>query len=226
MGFSIFFVTLLPKWIYMQENLEISKYKKSLRGRIPEVAMKLFLANGINSVRMDDVAKQMGISKRTIYEIYDNKEALLFDVVVAHFKHRLVNMEFVLRKCTNVMEILLEVYRMKVADFKNTNPLFFTEMVRYPQLHQFLVEQNDHMRENSLQFMQRGIKEGYFRKDVNYEIAGLLFDAMGAYIMEKELYRKYSIEDIFRDIVFVSLRGMCTDKGIEAIDSMIDKVLK
>ena len=199
MGFSIFFVTLLPKWIYMQENLEISKYKKSLRGRIPEVAMKLFLANGINSVRMDDVAKQMGISKRTIYEIYDNKEAL---------------------------EILLEVYRMKVADFKNTNPLFFTEMVRYPQLHQFLVEQNDHMRENSLQFMQRGIKEGYFRKDVNYEIAGLLFDAMGAYIMEKELYRKYSIEDIFRNIVFVSLRGMCTDKGIEAIDSMIEKVLK
>jgi AcrR family transcriptional regulator len=188
--------------------------------------MKLFLANGINSVRMDDVAKQMGISKRTIYEIYDNKEALLFDVVVAHFKQRLVNMEFVLRKCTNVMEILLEVYRMKVADFKNTNPLFFTEMVRYPQLHQFLVEQNDHMRENSLLFMQRGIKEGYFRKDVNYEIAGLLFDAMGAYIMEKELYRKYSIEDIFRNIVFVSLRGMCTDKGIEAIDSMIDKVLK
>ena len=49
---------------------------------------------------------------------------------------------------------------------------------------------------------------------------------MGAYIMEKELYRKYSIEDIFRDIVFVSLRGMCTDKGIEAIDSMIEKVLK
>ena len=226
MGFSIFFVTLLPKWIYMQENLEISKYKKSLRGRIPEVAMKLFLANGINSVRMDDVAKQMGISKRTIYEIYDNKEALLFDVVVAHFKQRLDNMEFVLRKCNNVMEILLEVYRMKVADFKNTNPLFFTEMVRYPQLQQFLIEQNDHMRENSLRFMQRGIDEGYFRKDVNYEIAGLLFDAMGAYIMEKELYRKYSIEDIFRNIVFVSLRGMCTDKGIEAIDSMIEKVLK
>ena len=41
---------------------------------------------------MDDVAKEMGISKRTIYEIYDNKEALLFDVVVAHFKQRLDNM--------------------------------------------------------------------------------------------------------------------------------------
>ena len=36
--------------------------------------------------------------------------------------------------------------------------------------------------------VQRGIEEGYFRKDVNYEIAGLLFDAMGAYIMEKELF--------------------------------------
>jgi hypothetical protein len=99
-------------------------------------------------------------------------------------------------------------------------------MVRYPMLQTFLVEQNNHMRDNSLQFMQRGIQEGYFRKDVNYEIAGLLFDAMGLYIMEKELYRKYSIEDIFRNIVFVSLRGMCTEKGIEAIDSMIDKVIK
>ena len=209
----------------MQENLEISKYKKSLRGRIPEVAMKLFLKNGIHSVRMDDVAKQLGISKRTIYELYGNKESLLFDVVVIHFKKRLKNMEKVISNCNNVMEILLEVYHMKVADFKSTNPLFFSEMVRYPQIQYFLIEQNNHMRENSLRFMQRGINEGYFRKDVNYEIAGLMFDAMGAYIMEKELYRKYSIEDVFRNIVFVSLRGMCTDKGIEAIDSMIDKVL-
>ena len=225
MGFSFFLVTLLPNWMIMQENLEISKYKKRIRGQIPGVALKLFLKYGINSVRMDDVAKQLGISKRTIYELYGNKESLLFDVVVIHFKKRLKNMEKVISNCNNVMEILLEVYHMKVADFKSTNPLFFSEMVRYPQIQYFLIEQNNHMRENSLRFMQRGINEGYFRKDVNYEIAGLMFDAMGAYIMEKELYRKYSIEDVFRYIVFVSLRGMCTDKGIEAIDSMIDKVL-
>lgn len=207
----------------MQENIEISKYKRGLRAKIPEVAMKLFTERGINSVRMDDVAQTMGISKRTIYELYNKKEDLLFEVVVKHFRQRLDVMELVTSRCNNVMEILLEVYRMKVADFKNTNPLFFTEMVKYPELQQFLTEQNDHMRENSLLFIQRGVDEGYFRSDLDYQMAVLQFDAMGQYVMEKELYKQYSIEDIFRNLVFVSLRGLCTDKGIKAIDAMLEQ---
>ena len=207
----------------MQENVEISKYKRGLREKIPEVAMRLFTERGINSVRMDDVAQTMGISKRTIYELYNKKEDLLFEVVVKHFKQRLDVMELVTSRCNNVMEILLEVYRMKVADFKNTNPLFFTEMVKYPELQHFLIEQNDHMRENSLLFIQRGVDEGYFRSDLDYQMAVLQFDAMGQYVMEKELYKQYSIEDIFRNLVFVSLRGLCTDKGIKAIDAMLEQ---
>ena len=205
----------------MQENFEFSEYKQSLRHKIPDVAMKLFTERGIRLVRMDDVAHEMGISKRTIYELYETKENLLYEVVINHFKHRQEVMEQVVTRCNNVMEILLEVYHMKVADFKNTNPLFFTEMIRYPLLQKFLLEQNMQMRENSLLFFRRGIDEGYFRDDLNYEMAGMLFDAMGQYIMEKELYRSYSIEEIFKNIVFVSLRGLCTENGIRAIDKMV-----
>lgn len=205
----------------MQENLEISKYKQGLREKIPEVAMRLFIERGIRAVRMDDVAHQMGISKRTIYELYEKKEDLLYEVVENHFRMREERMKMVVARCTNVMEILLEVYHMKVADFKNTNPLFFSEMIRYPQLQQFLVEQNVKMREHSIHFYRRGIEEGYFRSDLNYGMAGLLFDAMGVYIMEKELYKQYSIEEIFKNIVFVSFRGLCTEKGIRAIDEIM-----
>jgi hypothetical protein len=130
-------------------------------------------------------------------------------------------MEQAVSHCSNVMEILLEVYHMKVSDFKETNPLFFTEMIRYPQVKKFLDEQNNLMRDKSHDFIQRGVEEGYFRADLNYQMAVLQFDAMGEYIMQKELYRQYSIEDIFRNLVFVSLRGLCTDKGIKAIDEML-----
>ena len=205
----------------MQKFKDFSDYKMNLKERIPEVAMQLFTEQGILAVRMDDVARTLGISKRTIYELYAKKEDLLFEVVVKHFKMRLDRMELATKRCKNVMEILLEVYHMKVADFKQTNPLFFTEMKKYPQVQQFLEEQNDHMRDNSLIFIQRGVQEGYFRSDLNYEMAVLQFDAMGSYIIEKELYRQYSIEDIFRNLVFVSLRGLCTDKGIKAIDEML-----
>jgi hypothetical protein len=94
-------------------------------------------------------------------------------------------------------------------------------MIRYPQVKKFLDEQNNLMRDKSHDFIQRGVEEGYFRADLNYQMAVLQFDAMGEYIMQKELYRQYSIEDIFRNLVFVSLRGLCTDKGIKAIDEML-----
>ncbi|WP_036929756.1 TetR/AcrR family transcriptional regulator [Prevotella sp. MA2016] len=205
----------------MQDFKDITDYKLNLKERIPDVAMQLFTQRGILAVRMDDVAQEMGISKRTIYELYDKKEDLLFVVAVKHFKQRMDRMEQAVSHCTNVMEVLLEVYHMKVADFKKTNPLFFTEMVRYPQVKQFLDEQNELMRDHSLAFIQRGVEEGYFRSDLNYEMAVLQFDAMGEYVMEKELYRQFSIEEIFRNLVFVSLRGLCTDKGIKAIDEML-----
>ena len=177
----------------MQEIKDISDYKLNLKARIPDVAMQLFTERGISAVRMDDVAQAMSISKRTIYELYDKKEDLLFEVVVKHFRLRQDRMEQAVSHCTNVMEILLEVYHMKVSDFKETNPLFFTEMIRYPQVKKFLDEQNNLMRDNSYDFIQRGVEEGYFRADLNYQMAVLQFDAMGEYIMQKELYRQYSI---------------------------------
>ena len=205
----------------MQEIKDISAYKQGVKERIPDVALQLFTERGISAVRMDDVAQTMGISKRTIYELYSTKEDLLFEVVVKHFKRRMDRMEQAVSHCSNVMEILLEVYHMKVSDFKETNPLFFTEMIRYPQVKKFLDEQNNLMRDKSYGFIQRGVEEGYFRADLNYQMAVLQFDAMGEYVMQKELYRQYSIEDIFRNLVFVSLRGLCTDKGIKAIDEML-----
>lgn len=216
-----FFCNFAAKWINMQENSEISQYKLGLRDKIVDVAMVLFLKRGVRLVRMDDVAHEMGISKRTIYELYEKKEDLLYEVVVKHFDQRKTVMTDVVTRCKDVMEILLEVYHRKVTDFKNTNPLFFSEMIRYPQLQKFLTEQNLVMRQHSLDFYHRGVKEGYFRADVNYDMASLLFDVMGEYIMEKELYRQYSIEEIFKNIVFVSLRGMCTERGIQAIDRML-----
>ena len=61
-----FFCIFDPKWINMQENSEISQYKLGLRDKIVDVAMNLFTKHGIRLVRMDDVAHELGISKRTI----------------------------------------------------------------------------------------------------------------------------------------------------------------
>lgn len=205
----------------MQETKEMSLYKQGLKPNILETAMRAFGKNGIRAVRMDDVASELGISKRTLYEIYENKELLLFEVVKSYNMKRREQMNLQMMRCKNVMEILLAVYRMKTDEFRSTNPQFYLDLMGYPKVAKFLEKENQRVKKQTEEFFLRGIKEGYFRDDVNYQLAGQLFEVIGGYVMEKQLFRRYSIDDIFKNLIFVTLRGLCTSKGIKAIDKMI-----
>ena len=205
----------------MQETKNISPYKKGLRDKIITTAMEAFAQKGIRHVKMDDVAKELGISKRTLYEIFDKKEDLLYEGVKFYLGDRRTQMEVKAQECKNVMEIILQAYKLKVEEFRQTNPCFYTDLVKYPKVARYLAQQNQQMLTNMTKFIERGIEEGYFRKDVNPELAARLFDALGKYVMEQQLYCLYTIEDIFTNLVFVTIRGICTEKGIEVIKQWI-----
>ena len=205
----------------MQETKEISAYKQGLRGKILETAMNAFGEKGIRAVKMDDVAVDLGISKRTLYELYDNKEQLLFEGVKMYNEQRQILIKEKTKNCGNVMEILLTVYRIKVEEFRQTNPLFYADLVKYPKVARFLHQQNQYIHTEMQKFIQRGVSEGFFREDVDEALTMHLFDALGEYVMMNQLYRRYTIEDIFKNIIFVSLRGICTGKGVDALDRII-----
>jgi len=205
----------------MQESKEISEYKKNLRGVILDAAMQAFGQKGIRAVKMDDVAATLGISKRTLYEIFQTKEELLFEGIRKFYGERQEAARMETQQCKNVMEVLVAVYRMKVEEFRKTNPLFYADLAKYPKVARFLNQQNQLMRKEMLKFMERGIYEGYFREEVNYELAGRLFDALGKYVMVNQLYRQYTIEEIFQNLVFVTMRGLCTEKGVKALDKIV-----
>ena len=205
----------------MQETKEISAYKQGLRGKILETAMNAFGEKGIRAVKMDDVAVELGISKRTLYELYDNKEQLLFEGVKVYNEQRQILIKEKTKNCGNVMEILLTVYRIKVEEFRQTNPLFYADLVKYPKVARFLHQQNQYIHTEMQKFIQRGVSEGFFREDVDEVLTMHLFDALGEYVMMNQLYRRYTIEDIFKNIIFVSLRGICTEKGVVALDRII-----
>jgi len=205
----------------MQESKEISAYKKNLRGVILNTAMQAFAQKGIRAVKMDDVAATLGISKRTLYEIFETKEELLFEGIRKFYAERQEIAKRETQKCKNVMEVLVAVYRIKVEEFRKTNPLFYADLAKYPKVARFLNQQNQQMRKDMMKFMERGIYEGYFREEVNYELAGRLFDALGKYVMVNQLYRQYTIEEIFQNLVFVTMRGLCTEKGVKALDKIV-----
>ena len=219
--FTIILYLCRQNRMIMQESKEISDYKKNLRGSILETAMHAFAEKGIRAVKMDDVAAALGISKRTLYEIFETKELLLFEGIRKYHAERQEYARQATLQCKNVMEVLVAIYRIKVDEFRKTNPQFYADMDKYPKVARFLNQQNQQMRKDMLKFMERGIYEGYFRDDVNYELAWRLFDALGKYVMVNQLYRQYTIEEIFQNLVFVTMRGLCTEKGIKALDHIV-----
>lgn len=205
----------------MTELKNLTGYKLSLQDRITEQACQLFTTHGIKAVTMDDVARQLAISKRTLYEIFGTKEALLLAIIVDYRKKHGELLREKLAGCSDVMDILLVVYRDKIEEFRHVNPLFYSELSHYPQLLQGLQSDREEQRRQFLKFMERGISEGYFRQDINYTLVEQLFNELGRYLMKSELYRHHDIEDLFRNVIFVTLRGLCTTKGVQRLDQFL-----
>jgi len=206
----------------MQEITNITAYRRGLKEKILNKAMTLFAENGIKAVKMDDIARSLGISKRTLYEIYDNKEVLLFEGIKTYMQLREQQMADFSNTNKNVMDIILHVYSLKVGEFSRTNPKFYDDIVRYPQVLDFLKKNKEKNRKQLSDFLVRGTEEGYFREDVDHEMVALLFDAVGQLVVEKRLFLRFSVEEVFNNFMFISLRGICTRKGIDVLDKFLE----
>lgn len=203
----------------MQKDLkEATAYRQQLRKRIMETALKAFMQYGIRAARMAGIASMLGISKRTLYEIYDDKEQLLYESIKMYDHQRRQHLTDFAAANHHVIDVILEVYRMKVEELRTVNPAFYTDILKYPKLAQYIRDNNERTREDFVRFMQRGVEDGYLRKSVNYELIPLMFDAIGHYVLDHELIRQYSIEELFSNLFLVALRGLCTQKGLRIID--------
>lgn len=199
----------------------ISDYRVALKGKILDTALTLFFAKGIKAVKMDDIAKSLSISKRTLYELYDNKEILLFECLKMNKTRKDADAEKALEKCTNVMDVLLETYRMSVEEFKRMSPIFFSEISRYPQVIEFIDKKREQDHEQFILFIERGKGEGFFRDDINYELLMKTHEYIRRGIVEEDLYNKYGIDNLFFNLIFVTFRGICTQKGVEVLDKYL-----
>ena len=197
---------------------ETTAYRKQLRAKIMEAAMKAFTQKGIRAVKMDDIASSLAISKRTLYEIFEDKEHLLYETINQYDAISRQRLTDYAAQQHSVIDVILEAYRMKVEELRKVNPAFYTDIMRYPKLASYIKKNNERTRESFIKFLERGVEEGFLRADVNYEMIPHMFDALGEYMMKSKLLDKYSLDELFTNYVLVSIRGLCTEAGLKAVE--------
>lgn len=190
--------------------------------RVVDYATKEFFSKGVKQVTMDDIAKGLQMSKRTLYQLFADKEQLIIACieVIAEREHELVLS--LIGQNHNVLEIILRVIEHRVKTLGKVSIEYITEVKRYDAVKEYIKMAQEESIERGEYIYKKGIEQGLFRDDVNIK---LLLECI--YIRMNDNYspvvvNKYSMQDCFINMGIFHLRGCCTPAGIELIDKFLD----
>ncbi len=166
---------------------------------------------------MDALAEEMGISKRTIYENFKDKDNLLLEVINYYKEIRTNEAHEIIDNAENAIEALFRIMRITVQDMKQTNPLFFHDLKKY---HASLIDRfsgERDLRDMSVtrNLLETGVKQKVFRKDIHIDIVNrTLHELFTLFNPDSSLAQAdYHRKEMFEHIIIPYFRGIATDQG-------------
>ena len=198
------------------------------RERIIEGAAGLFRTYGIKSVTMDSLASHLGISKRTIYEIFSDKDELLIGVLTWMTEKQRTFLAKILEESENSIVAIFRLLEFNRNHFENMSPAFRLDLKKYYV--DFKKSGNCEIPDfnNHLQIIEKGIKEKVFRDDINPDIVNRCLYSLGRSIMDDELYpfEQFTRNDVLRNIFINYLRGISTQDGLAIINNLENNFIR
>lgn len=202
-----------------KENLSQETYAKIL-----ETFMQTLMKKGLKATTMDSMAATLHISKRSLYEIFGNKEEMFRE---AHkYFHRKVEQD--IRKffldSSNVMEAIVKCFLYNRDLMSGMNPEFIKDMEE-------LVENSKNLPEDCnkrhylylYDVVQKGVSEGFFREDINLKVqCRMLLLQMQALKNTEDLFPKdISLLEIYDSVIIGFLRAISSEKGFNELEKYL-----
>jgi AcrR family transcriptional regulator len=185
---------------------------------------------GIRSVSMDDIALQLGMSKKTLYQYVADKDELVdavLDLEVSQGQNQCVDCSV---KAKDAVDEIFLTMEQIMEQFRNMNPLVLYDLQKFHfgSFQKFLKYKNEFLYEVIRKNLERGITEELYRPEINVEIMSRfrLESMMMAFNMDIFPPRKYNLVDVTREIIEHYLYGLATLKGYKLILKYNEQRLK
>lgn len=192
------------------------------RQKIIEEGAMMFRTYGIRAVTMDMLASQLGISKRTIYEVFSDKEELLKGVLKWMVERQREIMTRVFSESENTIEAIFKMLDLMTDHFQKMSPAFQMDMKR---LHMDLKKNPGELIDlpffsNNSDILTRGIREGVFRDDIDVEITNKCLLEVARVTNDRNVFPPdyFENKDVIRSFYINYLRGISTQKGLDLIN--------
>ncbi|MBQ7342649.1 MAG: TetR/AcrR family transcriptional regulator [Alistipes sp.] len=197
------------------------------REHIIERTSEMFVMHGIKSVRMDDIAQTLGVSKRTLYEMFGDKEELLYLCMSSFLEKQRMNVNEQVRSAASILESILHGF-LNMMQYSDVNNRIMNNLQKfYPTVFQRIHKECGEVgRTNFRNAIHRCVEEGYLDEKFNMDLAitVLYYTAMGVVARRDFPYPDgVSPQKAFRHIVICFFRGVATTKGLEVIDKFVEE---
>ena len=183
--------------------------------------MHLFEQQGIESLSIAEIQKKLDISEATFQSFFKDKEDMLVQAYLQRLEDDKLDHQKIAKAAANPVEQIFEMIELGSQRLTTISPAFISDVVRHPAILE-LARKNSDGYSYPLVYgiLNRGVVEGYFRKDINLGIVTKVILENIYLLLNTQVFppNAFSSREIFRNIYLYYLRGLCTKEHIDMLD--------
>ena len=188
-----------------------------VKDRILSKAEELFMQFGIRSVSMDDIAQHLGISKKTIYHSFADKNELVDAVIEKDLTLRQHDCNHCTEKSLNAVHEIFSMMENLMEQFQHMNPvvIYDLEKFHFKSFKKFMAFKNQFLMDMIRQNLEWGIKEGLYREDINVDVISRFRLESMMLPFDINIYppAKFNLPTVMQEIIQHFVYGIVTIKG-------------
>jgi AcrR family transcriptional regulator len=201
--------------------------KDQIKEKIISESIGLFMQYGMKSVTMDDIARHMGISKKTIYQHFKDKEEIILSATERYLESELKVMESLQNISENAVEHLYKITVCIRDRMKNTNNSVLYDLKKYysSAWEKYVMYKQEVIFRLVLGTLKEGIAEGWFRSSINPELMAYLRLAEIELSFNREYFPddRFTLSEIHEQLFEHFTYGILSEKGLQQFESYKQK---
>lgn len=195
-----------------------------MKDRIIIAGFETFFKYGIRSVTLDQIASELGISKKTIYQHFKDKDELVFTVAAYAIDNERKDALCIFSTADNPIHEMVLGLNVMMEFLNNINPIFLFDLEKYyPRAWSLYLKSKKEYRRDVVRNLTLGVKEGLYRADINIEILSAMRIESFELAFDQEVFpqKDFKMMDIQIQFLDHFLRGVLTQKGLELYEDLL-----
>ncbi|MCZ2444539.1 MAG: TetR/AcrR family transcriptional regulator [Flavobacteriales bacterium] len=189
-------------------------------------SLKLFIKQGVKGVTMSDIARELGMSKKTLYLYFKDKNDLVIQVLNSFLDHHKSQIKNISEQSINAIDELLAIYQMNTKNLQEVKLMILFGLKKYYPKAWIIYDEF----KRSFLFkciednIKRGIHEGLYRTSINSQIISIAYTGMINLIFDSDVFSEkgYDFNQLYLELFKYHIRGIASQKGVNYLENKMN----